>query len=166
MLAGKMKGLLLLLFTTGLLSVCEAQSVRRQSIGTIGTTYHGDQLTIQQSVGQAYQTQAYYKGNAEVLPGFIQPSGYALSFVSPIVDIQIGLYPNPATDVVSFITDKNLEDLTIEVFNRTGKLIYREMINSLAYYKLNCSQWASGFYLLHLKDKPGNMYRAKLIKTN
>lgn len=160
-----MKGILLFICAFGLLHVCEAQSVKRQSIGTIGTTYHSDKITIQQSVGHAYQTQPYYKGNSELLPGFIQPSGYALSFISSTFDVQIGVFPNPATKSISFIADKNLENLTIAVFNQSGKLIYRDNINSLTSYTLDCSQWAGGFYLLHLKDNTGNSYQAKLIKT-
>lgn len=159
-----MKTGLLFITMIAFFGLCEAQSVKRQSIGTIGTTYHSESLTVQQSVGQPYQTSSYASNGSELLPGFIQPVNYSSSIVSTTFSVQINIFPNPATEMVSFIVNENLEDLSLEVYEQTGKLIYREEIHSLGAYKLNCSKWMNGIYMISIKDVFGNSYRSTLVK--
>ncbi|MBL4861403.1 MAG: T9SS type A sorting domain-containing protein [Crocinitomicaceae bacterium] len=102
-----------------------AQSVQRQSIGTMGSTYQGEAISVQQSVGQPYQTNSYYSNEVESRPGFIQPSQFAVEFVQSTFQVELDVYPNPATAEVSFLTNENLEDLTIQVFDQTGKILLR-----------------------------------------
>lgn len=145
--------------------LCEAQSVKRQSIGTLGTTHYSEEYTIQQSAGQPFKTNTYYNDSSGYLPGFIQPNVYKASFVSSSSLISIDVFPNPASETVSFIAEKNLENLVIDIYDLTGKLILQEKILQLQSYVLDCEQWSSGLYLLSLRDNKGNLYHFKLIKS-
>lgn len=158
-----MKAGILLIFSFGLLHVCEAQSVKRQSIGSLGITHHAEGLIVQQSIGQTYITRPYYHGVSEVLPGFIQPSAYyATTYVR---SMRLDVFPNPTAETVSFLLKENLEHVMLDVYDQTGRLVHKEEIEDLSAYRLDCSQWSDGAYMLIVKEKSGRIYRSKLIKS-
>jgi len=142
-----------------------SQSIQRQSIGTLGSTHHGEEISLQQSVGQPYQTNTYYSNEIESRPGFIQPSRFSLELVNSTFQIEVTVYPNPATAEVSFMTNENVENLTIQVFDQTGKILFTDYVDLLHDYKLNCSEWESGLYFIYLRDLSDNVYQSKLIKN-
>lgn len=156
------------LLFTGSLVFClgvHGQSIQRQSIGTMGKTYHGDEISLQQSVGQSYQTHSYYSNEVQSRPGFIQPSQFAIEFINSTFKIELTVYPNPATSEVHFSTNENLENLTVQVYDQSGKVIFSNFIEELRNYKLSCNDWENGVYFIHLKDQSNNIYQSKLIKN-
>jgi len=142
-----------------------SQSVQRQSVGTMGKSYHGSKITVQQSIGQPFQTKTHYSEGKQSRPGFIQPSQFVIEFVKSTFKVTLDVYPNPTTAEVSFKTNENLKNLTVQVYNLAGQVIFENHIEKLRDYKLNCSDWKNGVYFIHIKDQSNNIYQSKLIKN-
>ena len=158
-----------LVFTILFLTTCyflNAQSVARQSIGTLGKTHHGNSITVQQSVGQVYNTKTFYGNEVGTRPGFIQPQKLIIepirsSMASPI---ELTIFPNPASETVVFNSEEHLQNLVLTVQNTLGAVIKTEHIASLEGYTLDCSQWPSETYFIRLTDESNQTYYSKLIK--
>ena len=70
----------------------------------------------------------------------------------------LSVYPNPAT---SFLNIEN-EFKTLEIFNITGKLMYRSNDNSMKI--LNVSDFDEGMYIISVIDMNNNRLVNKFIK--
>ena len=134
----------------------------------MGTSYHSEDLSIEQSVGQTYFTKTSSDDKQAVLPGFIQPPSYRVEDVSTSeANFSINIYPNPTTETINFNVDGefgNRVELMISDLN--GKRVWTAANIDLQNHKVNCISWASGTYVIRAMDGSGNMFRAKLIKTN
>jgi len=65
---------------------------------------------------------------------------------------EIEIYPNPATDLVNFkISNNNLEEINIQIFDMTGRLI-KEMQSVGSNHALNVSEFNSGTYVTVVKQ--------------
>ena len=164
-----MKSLLILFLVFGVFTFGNAQSILRQSIGSMGTTYQSKSLTLQSATGQPYKTGTYHQEGYGHSPGFIQSSLFKLAYPNdsqPLVPIRIHVYPNPATETVSFISDEELTDLTLKVYDLKGTVIHEDRVDQLGAYTLNCMNWSNGMYLIFLSESTGQIYQSRLIKTN
>ena len=141
-----------------------SQTITRSSIGTIGNTHSGSGITVQQSVGQPYQTQSYYSNEIESRPGFIQPSRMAIEFVNSTFEVEITLYPNPAVNEVQFESNEDLENTTVQVMDLTGKILHSEDVQRLSEYSLDCTEWPNGQYVILISDNQSHVHKSKLIK--
>lgn len=144
----------------------EAQMVVRQSIGTLGKTYQGNTITVQQSVGQVYTTKTFYDDGVESRPGFIQPHTLMVELIRSTMPkpIELMVFPNPTSEGVIFHAEDDLQNLVLQVQNTAGVGIQSAQIDVLEGYVLDCSQWPSGTYFITLKDKSDQVYYSKLIK--
>lgn len=158
---------LLLLLLIGVLasaSLCYSQTIQRSSIGILGSSNSSEGITVQQTVGQPYQTKSYYSKQIEARPGFIQPTEFMLEFVQSTFTVEMLVFPNPTLEHVKFQTNERLENLVLRVFDQYGKMIFQEEIEVLNDYTLECSAWMSGSYFIYITDETGNNYQSKLIK--
>ena len=90
----------------------------------------------------------------------IQSKGQS-SGTTPSADAQdriVKLYPNPATDYVTFDLQKNYQQgLTINVYNGVlGKKVF-ETANAPARVTLNLNNFNRGVYIYHLIDANGKI---------
>lgn len=141
-----------------------SQTVTRSSINCLGSSGENSEVSIQQTVGQPYQTNSYYSNKIESRPGFIQPTELSLELVQSNFQIDLAAHPNPTTNVVSFDPNENLEDVVIRVMDQYGKMIFSDNIESLKDYKLECFSWSNGTYFIYITDEKGKNYESKLIK--
>lgn len=156
--------LLYLLICSGILF---GQSIQRQSIGSMGATYHSNDLSIEQSVGQAYFTATSSNDKQAVLPGFIQPPSYRVEDASTSeADFSITVYPNPTTEVINFNVEGDFGSrVELMISDISGKRVWSATDVNLKNHQVNCMSWQSGTYVIRAMDSAGNMFRAKLIKT-
>ena len=143
----------------------EAQSIRRQSIGTLGQGSTGSGLQVIQSVGQPYQAGSYHSGTFSVIPGYVQPTSPWLAMGPPMPTVILTTYPNPATDVVSFLVSEAIHDLELRAYNQMGQLVLEEKVPDLRAYQMHCRDWPKGVYLLQLSDATGVRFAATMIKN-
>ncbi len=73
---------------------------------------------------------------------------------------RIKVFPNPTTATVNFVTETNLTDENISVYNLSGQLITQKKLTSDK--SLDLSDLASGVYLIQFTNKNINSF--KIIK--
>ena len=71
--------------------------------------------------------------------------------------LNINIYPNPATENISISVNPKIQDLMVQIYSSTGKLIL-----TTKNYKINTSQLSQGYYIIKVSS---DLYvgRAKLI---
>lgn len=141
-------------------NVAYAQSLQRQSIGSLGGSAYTDGMLIQHTVGQPYSTNTYYDNGIAYRPGFQQPV-FKLSLIKASINMDV--FPNPATSWVTLRSSKTLKSALFQVVDLNGKLVFKESFNEFTTYTLKCDDWSNGTYVLSLTDQSGNYYSSKLI---
>ena len=156
-----MKKISITLFLTFLASLFVAQNVIRQSIGTIGgSSSLTSSYTIQHSTGQPYSTQSadYFT------QGFIQPKLSSIPYSDTYTNNKLTIYPNPAS--TSFTLNNKIINYNsvITVVNSFGGIILKRQYNVIDNLILDCSNWASGTYIVKLTNDRGQTYFSKFLK--
>lgn len=90
----------------------------------------------------------------------VEGSTLAVSDLSNDKD-SFAIYPNPASDVVYFKTNKDFVPVEAKVYDMNGKVVLQTevMKNSISIKKLN-----PGIYIITTNDKTGNVWSQKIIK--
>lgn len=141
----------------------KAQSIKRQSIASNGSSALIDGISIQQTIGQSYFTAGYYDNETGLRPGFQQFSKFRLKSIQSTY-LNLNVYPNPAAYSVTIQSEDIIKDVLLQVTDLQGKLIFTETIAELATYHINCESWQNGIYFITLCNKK-NKYSSKLIIT-
>ena len=81
---------------------------------------------------------------------------------SPLTDGKnsiVRFYPNPATSIITFDFQKNLEKgHTIQLYNFLGKKVYEAAnLNQRTSININLSDYTRGVYIYQLFDKAGKL---------
>lgn len=157
----QMKGFCLSLFILLVFfSTVEAQTLRRQCVASTGSYVSENGTTVQQTIGQPYGTAPYYSNTTRFTPGFIQPVFRIENIKS---SIEATIFPNPASNQVTIESTVLLENVVIQVVDATGKMLLSQKIKEFKTYTIDCSNWASGAYVISLTDSKSSLYSSKLI---
>jgi len=146
--------------------IIQAQSVKRQSISCVGATLLDEGSVVQQTVGQPYNTFAFYENEISVLQGFQQPSLFKVEKITPPEyrkNLKVNVYPNPASYVVTIQGEEIIKNVIVRVTDMEGRLIIARHVPEFQVYSLNCETWANGTYIITLNDENRNMTSLKLI---
>ena len=141
-----------------------AQSVKRQSIGSIGSGLSLSEVSVRQTVGQPYFTGGYIAGEVSLRPGFQQ--SYVTGSVKPgfAEELSLRIYPNPAVSSIHIQSPVLMENATVRIFDMQGKTVFLENVSALREYTINCQNWREGFYFISLYDQQtNNRFSSKLI---
>ena len=77
---------------------------------------------------------------------------------------ELSVFPNPATDLLN-VDLKGFEgNVTIEIFDFSGKRIYFQKTGEISTAEIKVSQFVQGVYLLRVNDAAGNSSTTKWIK--
>lgn len=80
--------------------------------------------------------------------------------------IQINTYPNPVADVVNLVSDKLLGDVTLIVYDASGRVVDKVQFSQVSgAVSVNTSGWNDGMYCLHLSFS-GQKSIIRLIKQS
>lgn len=147
------------------LHATNAQSIKRQSIASYGSSGATEGILFHQSIAQPYQTSAVYGGGVAILPGFQQPVSLKVEKLIPGNNLGLSLkvFPNPATIAVTIQSEKLIPSSLINVVDINGKIIWSEEVNDLVSYTLNCVSWKEGVYFLKVFAGDVNVSSSKLI---
>ena len=80
---------------------------------------------------------------------------------------EIRMSPNPVKDLLHVqLYDKALGELTIQVFNMTGTLVYvyKASMNTGKQHQLDLSSLKAGLYLVKIIDNKQTVFRRKIVK--
>ncbi|MCK5539196.1 MAG: T9SS type A sorting domain-containing protein [Bacteroidales bacterium] len=142
-----------------------AQSVQRQSVASTGSYLYNNGYLVQQTIGQPYSTTTFYSNKLGFRPGFQQfPSSISLKLQEDtFTNINLKVYPNPATYTVTIESSETINDVLFQVVDINGKLILNEKINEMKTHSINCETWINGVYFISLSNNQNNKYSTKLI---
>lgn len=142
-----------------------AQTIQRQSIASGGSSMTTNGILIQQTIGQAYATTAYYNNGISYQPGFQQLLNLKVEFVHSTIRLNMKVYPNPAAHAVTIESSEIINKASIQVRDMNGKLIMNEQVDELRKHAIRCDNWPNGFYYITLYDEHKNSFTSKLIIT-
>lgn len=138
----------------GLYSPSEQLEVK----GKIKSSGSNSALILTSSNGTEFEITVDNSGN-------LTATQVTTSLKSKQVDFNIDIYPNPAdNELTILVNDQNIQTLDAEIYNLTGKMIFMKNYSTNT-FKINTSDFASGTYLLKLKNSEGNLIKTeKFIK--
>ena len=131
------------------------------SQGSTSKTNNG--VIVTQTIGQQSVTGNYTNNGFDIGQGFQQANWARIILEETTPEFVVSLYPNPFEGVVS-IQHNTEEDITINVFDPSGKLVFNNVLNVTGpNQSINLEQLSSGVYLVHLQSNQ-LAYFTKLIK--
>lgn len=142
-----------------------AQSIKRQTIGSLGTSQSTNELYFSQTVGQPYFTYSYQGNNIKVSSGFQQSVTPTDKKVAPGISLStISIFPNPATNYATVLISEKVEQATIRVVDLSGKVVLNDVLTQSNQYVFNCDNWLEGIYFVSiLSSKEQQFYTSKII---
>lgn len=158
----KISGVIIFYFCT---FNCDAQSIRRQSIASAGSSSLIDGISIQQTIGQSYFTSAYYDNESGLRPGFQQFSFLRVTPLNSFANLNLKVYPNPATNYIIIESEDVINNVSVQVNDLSGKRVINEKMAQLKTITIDCTTWSNGCYFIALYDENNNRYSSKLIIT-
>lgn len=156
----KIKFLLSNLVLLVFLSEAGAQTLKRESVSSSGSSVIINGASLQQTIGQPYGTNSNYGNKTRFNPGFQQPV-FRIETIKTTINAKV--FPNPASNQVTIETLKMLENVLVQIMDMNGKLVLNEKLNEFSSYAINCSDWSNGMYLITLSDAKSDLYSSKLI---
>lgn len=160
----KGSALLSILLLLSVISDSKAQSLQRQCVASAGFELYDNGVLVQQTIGQAFSTRAFYGSKLGYRPGFQQiPSKLSLKVKeNTFLPLKLEVYPNPAASTVTIQSGEKIDNAMLRVVDVNGKLILTENIKEMTTYKINCDTWATGVYFITLSNSQNN-YSSELI---
>lgn len=138
--------------------------------------YCNNKIGYISNTGGAITWSSAFSGNistfGEDVNGELYVAGLNNGVVSKITDttlsvgdfnqIGISIYPNPAKDYFT-IENKNNRELSIKIYDTSGKLIVSQNGQSLEIITFNTSGFSRGLYLVVAEDTRGNTFKSKVM---
>jgi hypothetical protein len=74
-----------------------------------------------------------------------------------------GIYPNPATDMVTIETSQTAGRQKVSIYNTSGHKLKQQEMNESGMVRIDISNLEKGFYLVEIKNEKGLKHTAKLL---
>jgi hypothetical protein len=139
------------------------QSISRQVISAFGisttTANHYAAATVGEPVSGTYTTGFSAKS------GFIQPENWTFVAVNEYEMPELLLYPNPVQSILHVQT-KDLADVSIALFDITGKLILELTTHAGTESTIDLSALSDGIYLVRVSSEGRPVHESKVVKQS
>ncbi|WKK77907.1 T9SS type A sorting domain-containing protein [Marivirga salinae] len=160
----RIRYLSLLFFMTFLLSnLLLGQSLKRQSIGSLGSSnFSKGDLYIHLTVGQTYQSNS---SDGAIRVGFEQKLEKEKELKKSSTEkVSISAYPNPAISELNIDLVNTINEGQLKIFDINGRLVYEKKISQVQYLRLNITSLNPGLYQANIIPIEGNTsYVTKFI---
>lgn len=135
-----------------------AQSVKRESIGTLGASSTVGNTYFQECFGQPFQT---LRTESSYSPGFIQPQTTAFAIVSrPFI---IKAYPVPVREVLHLEWNLSNGATSINVYNLQGIRVQQILEHTGNSSSIQCGELTPGVYIIEVQTEQ-RIQRMNIIK--
>lgn len=74
---------------------------------------------------------------------------------------RVNIYPNPASDVINIVFDRN-DEYTVRIMDLSGKLVYSNVVNADR-LRIENNRLVSGVYFVRIEDAYNNTITKKLV---
>lgn len=147
----------LLLFFIIFSNVLTAQSLKRQTLGVIGTStlvnVNTKSYFLQQSIGQNSVIGSFETANIRLQQGFIQPLQAIFFKEDNTNELEVIVYPNPFVDgVVVIINDALQEQIAMYLFDVQGRLLVQNNYETSNQLVIPLDFLSQGAYFLRLQS--------------
>jgi len=147
-----------------LLIIAVGSSVSAQKvISANGGTATTEGVQVSWTVGEPV-TATVSDANNTLTQGF-QQSKLTVTAIDDIqiAGVDVNVYPNPTSDYVNVHFSKALENITYLLFDLSGKLIQKKIIESTN-VKIDMTGYSGGSYILRLNSGQQQLQSFKIIK--
>ncbi|MEZ4805384.1 MAG: T9SS type A sorting domain-containing protein [Bacteroidia bacterium] len=136
----------------------QAQTLIRQSLGSVGGSSTAEGITVQSTVGQASATSTAHGKDGGIRQGFIQsPSKFIVS-AKPIPSVLI--YPNPSSGLFTIDMEFEPGDFYVVYSSLGTKVAEQQITSSCTFQMCDISNYSTGVYTVSIFRKN------KIIQTN
>lgn len=144
-----------------------AQSLKRQSLSSIGSSIDKNGYFIRQTIGQASNTQIFTGQNYSLRQGFQQPQSLSNGKTKD-VPCSVSLYPNPAHSNSDINIDLGsiVQNYDFYITDMEGKILLKEFNLTQDRFKLKLPLLSQGVYLLIIRYNTGKTCTSKFTITN
>ena len=142
-----------------------AQSLIRESIGSVGTTYSSKNIYFRTSVGQnSASVGSTTNNNITLRQGFQQPVLKIIQQESSIQELDLIIYPNPFKNHINIVfAEVQEKDIDIIIYDNRGRIIRKLNYNMLKEITIPLYSLAKGSYFLSIISSK-KQYEATIIK--
>ena len=134
-----------------------AQSITPEVIASAGEHYDNGTVQLSWTLGEV-MIDTYDNGTNILTQGFHQTQLTVTSIEENLADVTMNLYPNPTSEYLNISLRNNQNDINLQVYDMTGKLIHKDMINAHdSKYVLPMQTVATGKYLIQMQSEDGKM---------
>lgn len=154
-----------LIYITFLLATTTAcAQLHHQMLSSQGATSKSSNgIIVTQTIGQQSVIGNYKNQRVKLNQGFQQANWNRIIMQQTNPEFEVSIYPNPFEGTIN-IQHNTQGDMNINIFDPSGRLVYKNLINSLgSNQSLNLERLPSGIYLIHLQSNHLK-YFTKLIK--
>lgn len=141
-------------------NMSNAQTIIRQSVGTLGGSIVSGNTYMAAAIGQSYDVSTS-STDFQFTPGFIQPQRAMLS--EQALQLQLNVFPNPASNLVQIELDLVATNLSLAVMDIHGKIIHEQDYSVDSSINIDCSIWATGTYFVTVSCDEYKPQTSKLI---
>ena len=151
---------ILLLFASTTVSA----QLHHQMLSSQGSTSKTNSgVMVTQTIGQQSVVGNYSNRGFDIGQGFQQSNWARIIIQGTSPEFEVSIYPNPFSGIVN-IQHNSEDDITINVFDPAGKLVYKNLLNVTGPdQSINLKTLSSGVYLVHLYSNQLT-YFTKLIR--
>ena len=138
------------------------QSVSPELISNSGEYFDNGTVSLSWSIGEC-MTETYTSGNNQLTQGF-QQNFEIITLVENLTDnMQINVYPNPATDKINIEFSEINENTIIQLFDISGKeLLLKSLINTTE--QLDLSNFSNSTLILKITENEKLLKSIKIQK--
>lgn len=134
-----------------------AQSITPEVIASAGEHYNNGTTQLSWTLGEV--TVATYDNGTNILTeGFHQTQLTVTSVEEVLSNVRLNIYPNPTSELLNIEFGNNGQDITLQLFDMSGKLIHTDKVEAYqAKYVLPMNEVATGNYLVQMQSVDGKM---------
>jgi len=138
--------------------------LHHQMLSSQGSTSKTEKgVIVTQTIGQQSVNGNYSSRGLNIGQGYQQANWARIIIEGTSPEFEVSMYPNPFSGIVN-IQHNSTEDISINVFDPAGKLVFKNLLKvSAPSQTINLQQLSTGVYLVHLQSNQLN-YFTKLIK--
>lgn len=155
---------LILVLTIVCGSVSYSQSLTPTVVASSGEFFSTSSASLSWTLGEVV-IDTYIGSNNQLTQGFQQPEIRLVSVQEFESNITFSIYPNPTFDYVNFSAKNHQTDLSIIIFDMSGKELIRSIYSPNTNLKIDLSHVQSGIYLMQVTDGTTILKTLKIEKN-
>jgi hypothetical protein len=134
-----------------------SQSISPEVIASAGEHYYNGSVQLSWTLGEV-MIDTYDNGTNILTQGFHQTQLTVTSIEENLAEVRMNLYPNPTSEFLNIDLGNNEKDINLQVYDMTGKLIHKDVINAYdTKYVLPMQSVVTGKYLIQMQSEDGKM---------